>query len=135
VKRLMEGGELTQQLVCALDTYEAAFSAWAATPSLVDFSRVEKQLERVRVLRMLVPSVAHEMAEVVTAHVELSTMHIRDRTGIFGKQHSPEDLANAQQRHSSTIETLRRSCYCLLIAGSAAAQSRSLQRAREHEAT
>jgi hypothetical protein len=114
VKRLMEGGDLAQQLMCALDTYEAAYSAWAATPSLIDFSRVERQLEGVRVLRMLVPKVASEMAEVVTAHVNLSTMHIRDRTGVFGKQHSAEDLASARQRHSIAIRTMRRHC-CQIV--------------------
>ncbi|MEO8654463.1 MAG: hypothetical protein ABI409_10100 [Ramlibacter sp.] len=135
MERLKQGGDLAQHLVCALDTYEAAFSAWAATPSLIDFNRVEKQLERVRVLRRLVPQVASEMAEVVTAHVNLSTMHIRDRTGVFGKQHSAADLATAQRRHSTAIGSLRVHCYHLLNGSGTAQEKRSLQRTPEHEGT
>jgi hypothetical protein len=108
-----ESSALAQQLLCALDTYEAAFSAWAATPSLLDFRRVETQLARVRVLRMLVPQVAGAMAEIVIAHVDLSTMYVRDRTGIFGKQHSTDELASARQRHSTAIESMRLHCYDL----------------------
>lgn len=51
VNRLKEGGPLAQQLLCALDYYEAAFSAWAATPSLLDLQRVETQLDKVPWLR------------------------------------------------------------------------------------
>jgi hypothetical protein len=132
VSRMKESSAVAQQLLCALDTYEAAFCAWAATPSLLDFSRVENQLERVRVLRMLVPQVGREMAEVVTAHVDLSTMYIRDRTGIFGKQHSTQELATARQRHSTAVGMMRRRCCDLLNGCATVPENRSLQSTPEH---
>jgi len=41
----MKESSVLRQLQCALDTYEGAFSAWAASPSFLDASRVEQQLQ------------------------------------------------------------------------------------------
>ena len=59
------------------------------------------------------PQVATDMAEVVTAHAELSMMHIRDRRGAFGKQHSADELASARRRHSTAIAKMRLHCHRL----------------------
>ena len=99
-----------QRLLRALNAYEAAFSAWAATPAHLDFSHVDAELEKVRVLRVLLPQVSEAMAAVVTAHANLRTMLVRDRTGTFGRPHSSEDLARARNVHSTAIEVLRSQC-------------------------
>lgn len=99
-----------QQLLGALNAYEASFSAWAATPALLCFSHVDAELDKVRVLRVLLPQLSEGMAAVVTAHANLGTMLVRDRTGTFGRPHSSEDLARAREMHSAAIEALRGQC-------------------------
>ena len=99
-----------QQLLRALNAYEAAFSAWAATPARLCFSQVDAELDKVRVLRVLLPQLSEEMAAVVTAHANLGTMLVRDRTGTFGRPHSSDDLARARSMHSAAVQVLRSQC-------------------------
>src|SRR4051812_13936525 len=88
-----------QQLLLALDAYEASFSDYAATPSLLDFSHLHTKLENLQVFRVLLPQVTEQMASVATSHAELGTMLVRDRSGGFGPQHSTSDLARAREQH------------------------------------
>jgi len=83
---------------------------------------------------MLVPQIASEMAEMVTAHVDLSMMYVRERTGAFGRQHSSEELEGACRKHTKAIEAMRLQC-CRLAeeaaldncVGSASRQIRSAE--------
>jgi hypothetical protein len=101
---------VARQLAEALAAYKTGFDEWCRSPKKLDFGRVDRQMEGIRVLRMALPQVSTEMVRVLIAHTDLSVMHIRMRSGSFGQAASPEALLAAAQAHTEAVEKMRKRC-------------------------